>query len=132
VLAHPLQSLAREDPFCGESPVQLKRKAAGTGQAAIQDEKPDPKVSLDAYIIHVYKGYMQKIQVLFPEPQMERLRRAAKRQDRPISDIIRRAVEDWLDISSSGYESGVRETPPRLHGGKVKVKSSDLRDEAYR
>ena len=68
---------------------------------------------------------------------MERLRRAAKLQDRPISDIIRRVVEDWLDRSSSGYESGVRETtvgtlPTRFHCGKVKVKSSDLRDEAYR
>jgi hypothetical protein len=74
---------------------------------------------------------MQKIQVLFPEPQMKRLRRAAERQDRPISELIRRAVEDWLERSSAEYDPHHRESPPRFHGGKIKVEPSLLRDEAY-
>jgi len=74
---------------------------------------------------------MQKIQVLFPEPQMERLRKAAKQQDRPISEIIRRAVEDWLSRSSPLYDPKCGKAPPRFHGGVVKISHSGLREAAY-
>jgi predicted transcriptional regulator len=40
---------------------------------------------------------MEKLQVLFPEKSMRRLREVAKAEDRPMSEIVRRATEDWLD-----------------------------------
>ena len=39
---------------------------------------------------------MQRRQLSFPESQMERLRRRAHIGDRPISDLNRRAAEDFL------------------------------------
>jgi predicted DCC family thiol-disulfide oxidoreductase YuxK len=40
---------------------------------------------------------MQKIQVLFPDPIMRRLREAAAQQDVPLSEIIRQATALCLD-----------------------------------
>ncbi len=40
------------------------------------------------------------MQVLFPEPTMRRLRERAKAEDRPMSDIVRRATEDWLAMKA--------------------------------
>ena len=40
---------------------------------------------------------MQKIQVLFPDPVMERLRAVAQAQDRPVSELVRRAVDRMLE-----------------------------------
>lgn len=46
--------------------------------------------------------HMKKIQVLFPDPSMERLRRVAEREDRSMSELIRRATECWLDRLPEG------------------------------
>lgn len=40
---------------------------------------------------------MQKIQILFPDPMMRRLREVARREDVPLSEIIRKATALWLD-----------------------------------
>jgi len=45
---------------------------------------------------------MQKLQVLFPEGVMRRLREAAAREDRAMSEIVRRATEDWLESQPAG------------------------------
>ena len=53
---------------------------------------------------------MRKLQILLPEPVMRRLRRRAQWEDRPMSELVRRATERWLD--------SLPETPPEL-GGEV-------------
>lgn len=62
---------------------------------------------------------MEKLQVLFPTMSMRRLREVAKREDRPMSEIVRRATEDWLDSQPAGapldsaipvYNLGIRIT----------------------
>lgn len=40
---------------------------------------------------------MQKIQILFPDPMMRRLREVADQEDVPLSEIIRKATALWLD-----------------------------------
>jgi hypothetical protein len=40
---------------------------------------------------------MQKIQILFPDPVMEGLRAVARQQDRPVSELVRRAVDRLLE-----------------------------------
>ena len=74
---------------------------------------------------------MQKLQILFPEPQMSRLRAAAKREDRPISDIVRRATDAWLDKLSENYEKGREIDVPTFHGGRTLVAPENLRDLIY-
>ena len=74
---------------------------------------------------------MQKIQVLFPVPQMRRLRAAARREDRPLSELIRRATERWLDSTPDQATDTTARKVPVFHGGKVLVAADRLRDEAY-
>jgi hypothetical protein len=75
---------------------------------------------------------MEKIQVLFPEPQLNRLRRLAKAEDRPVSDLVRSAVEFWLARYGSSTASEIRETPPVYNCGKILTSSKDLRKLAQR
>ena len=41
---------------------------------------------------------MQKMQILFPDPLMGKLRAVAAEEDRPVSELIRRAVEKFLEM----------------------------------
>jgi Ribbon-helix-helix protein, copG family len=80
--------------------------------------------------IHVIYGYMQKIQILFPDPVMTRLRRLARLQDRPVSEIIRRAVEESLARSPEPWNSERR--IPSFHGGQIICSAEELREILYR
>jgi hypothetical protein len=82
--------------------------------------------------IHAKHGAMQKIQVLFPEPQMRRLRAVAQREDRSLSELIRRATERWLDSTPANVEDTERHPPiPVFHGGAVLTHAEHLRDKSY-
>jgi hypothetical protein len=74
---------------------------------------------------------MKKIQVLFPEPQMERLRWVARNEDRPISEIIRRATEDYLAKTPSAPLRDPAAAIPVFDGGEILVGPDKLRDLAY-
>ena len=75
---------------------------------------------------------MQKLQVLFPEPLMARMRALAKAEDRPVSELVRRAVERLVEQSTSeagrGRGSG---RLPTFHGGRVKVRAGDMKAILY-
>jgi hypothetical protein len=81
--------------------------------------------------IHVYDGYMKKIQVLFPEPQMQRLRRLAKIEDRPISEIIRRATEDYLAKAPSAPLPNAAAKIPLFDGGETFIRHEGFRELAH-
>jgi phage gpG-like protein len=72
---------------------------------------------------------MQKIQILFPDPIMARLRRLAQLQDRPVSEIIRRAVEESLARSPEPTKTERR--IPSFRGGKILCSAEDLRETLY-
>ncbi|MFM8494258.1 MAG: ribbon-helix-helix protein, CopG family [Planctomycetia bacterium] len=70
---------------------------------------------------------MQKIQILFPDPVMERLRAVARQQDRPVSDLVRRAVDRLLEqIPATPPKQTARF--PTFRGGGVLVDADRLRD----
>lgn len=73
---------------------------------------------------------MQKLQILFPAPQLERLRRVAKSQDRPVSELVRAAVDLWLSRYPE-EELTVSEQPPSFDCGEVRVPGAQLREHAY-
>jgi hypothetical protein len=73
---------------------------------------------------------MQKIQILFPDPVMTRLRELARLQDRPVSEIVRRAVDEALAKSSEASERPKR--IPSFRGGKMLCSAADLREALYR
>jgi hypothetical protein len=72
---------------------------------------------------------MEKLQILFPEPQLRRLRRIAEERDRPVSELIRAAVDAWLDRNPGGPV--VAESPPSYKGGGVLRPAEELREAAY-
>jgi Arc/MetJ-type ribon-helix-helix transcriptional regulator len=72
---------------------------------------------------------MDKLQILFPEPQLRRLRSLARRQDRPVSELVRSAVDLWLARHESEGEA-VREEAPSYHCGTILADGSDLRELA--
>ncbi len=74
---------------------------------------------------------MEKLQILFPEPQLRRLRLAAQRQDRPVSELVRNAVEQWLDRGDARADE-VREQPPTFALGPISIPASEMREAAYR
>lgn len=74
---------------------------------------------------------MQKIQILFPEPQAQRLREAATREDRPISDIVRRATEIYLDRLAPGGVGTQQQQIPVFDGGETLVRPEKMREATY-
>lgn len=73
---------------------------------------------------------MEKMQILFPKPQLDRLRRIAGARDRPVSELVRAAVDAWLERQGETLGQ-VREAPPKYHCGKIRVSQDALREAAY-
>lgn len=72
---------------------------------------------------------MQKIQILFPDPIMRKLKELAIAEDRPISEIVRRAVERLLQQSPAPASSSRKF--PTFHGGGVQVTSAAMKQVIY-
>ncbi len=89
--------------------------------------------TLTRNVIHAMHGAMQKMQVLFPNPLMERLRAVARSDDQPVSEIIRRATEAWL--ARREVVDGPRKISPAkipvFRGGKINVSAAAMRDALY-
>ncbi|MCC5843983.1 MAG: ribbon-helix-helix protein, CopG family [Verrucomicrobia bacterium] len=73
---------------------------------------------------------MQKIQVLFPDPLMRQLRQTAAREDLPVSEVIRRATELWLERFPA-VSSGQQQQVPVVRLGKCKVSAEELKELIY-
>jgi len=70
---------------------------------------------------------MQKIQILFPDPVMARLRAVARQQDRPVSELVRRAVDRLLEqVPALPPQQPARF--PTFHGGGVLADAGRLKD----
>ena len=72
---------------------------------------------------------MQKIQILFPNPLMGRVRAVAAEEDRPVSEIIRRAVERFLEMKPK--KPSQNRQLPTCRGGKILVSAENLKDTLY-
>ena len=74
---------------------------------------------------------MQKIQVLFPEPLMSRLRALAAELDQPVSEVVRRATESWLERRAYVAPRAAPPKLPSFKGGAIKVDATKLHELAY-
>jgi len=74
---------------------------------------------------------MQKLQILFPEPVLRRLRELARKEDRPVSEIVRRAVDAWIEKTEPLAERQPEKRVPIFHGGRIRVRAGDMRDTAH-
>lgn len=89
-----------------------------------------PRRRLTEPVVHVIHGSMQKLQVLFPDPTMARLRAVAAQEDRPLSELIRSAVDRFLERKPPKQPEGA--DLPTFSGGKILVGAGDLKSEIYR
>jgi len=80
-------------------------------------------------LIHAIDGTMQKMQILFPDPLMGKLRAVAAEEDRPVSELIRRAVEKFLEMKPTKARSA--KELPTFRGGKILVSAENLKDVIY-
>lgn len=74
---------------------------------------------------------MQKIQILFPDPLMGKLRKLAEIEDRPVSEIVRRAVDREVEQRSGFLQRVERKPFPIFDGGRVLVSGSEMKSLIY-
>ena len=74
---------------------------------------------------------MKKIQVLLPEPVLERLKTISEVEDRPVSEIVRRCVEFWLDRLPPTEKCKKKKRFPYFDGGKVRIDPKRMREAIY-
>lgn len=75
---------------------------------------------------------MKKLQILLPEPMMRQLKARARLEDRPMSELIRRATEQWLHrLPERPSVTGAR-PQPTTHRLGVKIDDpSELKSAIY-
>jgi len=72
---------------------------------------------------------MQKMQILFPEPLLRKVRNLAELEDRPVSEVIRRAVEQFIEMNPSRPKA--ERTLPTFRGGEILVSAGGLKENIY-
>lgn len=72
---------------------------------------------------------MQKLQILFPDPLMQKMRRVAEQVDWPVSEVVRRATEQWLErFPDDGVE---KPTVPLINGGLCLLSAAEMKEAIY-
>ncbi len=72
---------------------------------------------------------MQKLQILFPDPMMRKMRQVAGQVDLPVSEVVRRATEQWLERFPE-KPTAVRSVP-LVDAGKCLINAADMREAIY-
>jgi hypothetical protein len=88
-------------------------------------------VRIDQSAIRAHDVFMKRVQVVFSDLQMERLRLEARFEDRPISKIIRRATEDYLRKMPLSPRPDAAAAIPVFDGGDTLVGPERFRELAY-
>ncbi len=74
---------------------------------------------------------MQKIQVMFPEPVLRDLREIAALEDRPLSEVVRRAAEQMVRTYPTVRTRSGEVVLRTVDGGPILADPVDLRALAY-
>jgi hypothetical protein len=72
---------------------------------------------------------MNKMQILLPDSLMGKLRAVAAQEDRPESDLIRSAVEKFLEMKPE--KSRAARHLPTFRGGKILLSAGELKSGLY-
>lgn len=72
------------------------------------------------------------MQILFPDPVMDQLRQTARLEDRPVSEIVRRAVERHL-AQLSPAEARCTRAPafPTFSAGPIRTDAARMKEVLY-
>ncbi len=72
---------------------------------------------------------MQKLQILFPDPLMRKMRRVAGQVDLPVSEVVRRATEQWLERFPE--ETKAIRCVPVVDAGQCLLGAAEMREAIY-
>lgn len=74
---------------------------------------------------------MQRMQLLFPDEMIARLKEVSREEERPVSEVIRRSIEEFFMRYPKGKKRKI--TVDHLAGplGEIKVSAADLRETLY-
>jgi hypothetical protein len=72
---------------------------------------------------------MQKLQILFPDPLIRKMRRVAGQVDLPVSEVVRRATEQWLERFPD--EPRGKSRIPLVDAGRCLIAAADMREAIY-
>jgi hypothetical protein len=74
---------------------------------------------------------MQRMQLLFPDAMMARLKEVSRAEERPVSEVIRRSVEEFFMRYPNGKQQKVTVDQLAGHLGEIKVAATNLREAIY-
>jgi len=74
---------------------------------------------------------MQRMQLLFPDEMIARLKEVASQEERPVSEVIRRSIEEFFMRYPKGKKKKITVDQLSGHLGEVKVSASQLREVLY-
>jgi len=74
---------------------------------------------------------MQRMQLLFPDEMIARLKEVSREEERPVSEVIRRSIEEFFMRYPKGKKRKISVAQLAGHLGEIKVRSADLREVIY-
>jgi len=74
---------------------------------------------------------MQRMRLLFPDEMIARLKEVANQEERPVSEVIRRSIEEFFMRYPKGKKKRITVDQLSGHLGEVKVSASQLREVLY-
>ena len=74
---------------------------------------------------------MQRMQLLFPDEMIARLKEVSREEERPVSEVIRRSIEEFFMRYPKGKKRKISVEQLAGHLGEIKVSAADLKDVIY-
>jgi len=71
------------------------------------------------------------MQLLFPDEMIARLKEVSRVEERPVSEVIRRSIEEFFMRYPKGKQRKIIVDQLAGHLGEIKVSASDLREVLY-
>ncbi|MFZ4388396.1 MAG: ribbon-helix-helix protein, CopG family [Chthoniobacterales bacterium] len=71
------------------------------------------------------------MQLLFPDEMIARLKEVASQEERPVSEVIRRSIEEFFTRYPKGKKKQITVAQLAGHLGEIKVSASELREVLY-
>jgi predicted DNA-binding protein len=74
---------------------------------------------------------MQRMQLLFPDEMIARLKEVSREEERPVSEVVRRSIEEFFMRYPKGKKQKITVDQLAGHLGEIKVSAADLKDVIY-
>lgn len=74
---------------------------------------------------------MQRMQLLFPDEMISRLKEVSREEERPVSEVIRRSIEEFFMRYPKGKKRKITVGQLTGHLGEIKVSAPNLREVIY-